>query len=543
MAIGTLSPHTTESESPDVAMPDAPSHAEHNPAERVALENLISGLSSLIRPEDAKSYLKTVYEDITLTVPDREHLPGVSMFLLLWRKVSPSFGMSAWAGNEVYFAPLWQRPDIIRAEDVGKYGGDLQGIDWIRLGQSKNNARTARKELYYNDQKSKVTTAPHTRCTPSAEPLFQFHLMNTQSKPVIEHFQLRNTLVRTSHVDIFYSGTHEVLRTDLHGSMTARVLDLTSSNSPQQKATRFRITTLAATDSLLLAGGFHGDYALLNLHSSSPTPIRGMVSEAKNAITNHAHFFQDRQSGQARLYIASNDHLLRTLDCTTATFLNTHGPHPPVNCAATSPDSRLRVLVGDFPGSSIIDASTGSPLTQLLGSSCDAFACAWSDNGIHVATAAQDNRVFVWDARRWDTPLAVMPTELDCVRVLRFSPLAGGSPVLVAAEAADYVHVLDAVSFGERQVLEFFGNVAGVAFDGSGEELVVANGDARFGGLMSWRRCGSGSLARPMDLFATKGERSQRTTAMQWDSSQPMGSMERTERMRGPLKECEYLFI
>jgi WD40 repeat protein len=330
--------------------------------------------------------------------------------------------------------------------------------------------------------------------------------------------------------------------------MTAGVLDLTSSNSPRQKATRFRITTLAAKDNLLLAGGFHGDYALLNLHSSSPTPIRGMISQAKNAITNHAHFFADRQSGQTRLYIASNDHQLRTLDCTTATVLNTHGPHPAVNCAATSPDSRLRVLVGDFPGSSIIDANTGSLVKQLPSSSRDAFACAWSDNGIHVATAAQDNRVFVWDARRWDVPLAIMPTELDCVRVLRFSPLAGGWPVLVAAEAADYVHVLDAISFGERQVLEFFGNVAGVTFDDAGGELVVANGDARFGGLMSWRRCGGGSLARPVDLFATEGER-ERKGGMRWDSprrmvsEQWMGSVERTERMRGPLKECEDLFI
>jgi hypothetical protein len=522
-------------------MPDAPSHTEHNPAERVLLENLMNGLSTLIRPEDAKSYLKTVYEDVIPTVPDREHRPGVSMFLLYWRKASPSFGMSAWSGNEVCYAPLWPRPDIIRAEDVDKYGDDLQAIDWHRLGQSKSNARTARRELYYCQKESKVTPPPYTPGIPSAEPFFQFHLMNTKPKPVIEHFQLRNTLVRTSHVDIFYAGTHEVLRTDLHSSMTARVLDLTSSNSPRQKATRFRITTLAATDNLLLAGGFHGDYALLNLHSSSPTPIRGMISQAKNAITNHAHFFSDRQSGQARLYTASNDYCLRTLDCTTGTVLSTNGHHSPVNCAATSPDSRLRVLVGDFPGSSIIDANTGSLLTQLPSSIRDAFACAWSDNGIHVATAAQDNRVIIWDARRWDTPLAVMPTELDCVRVLRFSPLAGGLPVLVAAEAADYVHVLDAVSFGERQVLEFFGNVAGVTFDGTGEELVVANGDARFGGLMSWRRCRGGSLARPMDLFAAEEMRwnlSRRMVSEQW-----MGSVERSERIRGPLKECDDLLF
>jgi len=370
--------------------------------------------------------------------------------------------------------------------------------------------------------------------------------MNTQPKPVIEHFQLRNTLVRTSHADIFYAGTREVLRTDLHGSMTARVLDLTSSKSPRHKATRFRITTLAATENILFAGGFHGDYALLNLDSSSPTPTRGMASHAKNAITNHAHFFPDRRSGQPHLYIASNDQHLRTIDCTTTTLLRTHGPSAPVNCAATSPDSRLRILVGDFPGSSIVDADTGSVLTRLPVPSHDAFACTWSDNGVHVAAAGQDNRVYVWDARWWGHPLAVMGTELDCVRVLRFSPLAGGRPVLVAAEAADYVHVLDAVGFGEKQVLEFFGNVAGVAFDGGGEELVVANADARFGGLMSWRRCGGGSLARPVDLFVEEWENdgiirwpsSRRIVSEQW-----MGSVERAEWRRGPLKECEDLFF
>src|SRR5579871_493478 len=149
VAIGTHYPHVPQSESTDVAIPDAASHTEHNPAERVALENLVSGLSNLIRPQDAKSYLRTVYEDITPTVPDREHRPGVSMFLLNWRKLSPSFGIRSWTGNEVYYAPLWSRPNIIRAGDLNKYGGDIQAIDWDCLGQSKSNARMARKELYY----------------------------------------------------------------------------------------------------------------------------------------------------------------------------------------------------------------------------------------------------------------------------------------------------------------------------------------------------------------------------------------------------------
>ncbi|KAK3081105.1 hypothetical protein LTS18_010169, partial [Coniosporium uncinatum] len=122
----------------------------------------------------------------------------------------------------------------------------------------------------------------------------------------------------------------------------------------------------------------------------------------------------------------------------------------------------------------------------------DAFACAWADDGVHLATGAQDKKVLVWDARNWSTPVAVMESVVGHPRSLKFSPQGGGKRVLLVAEAADFVSVVDARDYEKRQVLDFFGAVAGVDWvgEGVGGEFVVGNADEKFGGLMHFERAG-----------------------------------------------------
>lgn len=255
------------------------------------------------------------------------------------------------------------------------------------------------------------------------------------------------------------------------------------------------ITTIATQGNVLIAGAFEGEYAITNLSSTYGTPCTfgrttDFAADTKSKIVNHMHLFESRRTYMPQAVLCSNDHRLRTLDCATGTFTHSFQYSAAVNCAATSPDGRMRVVVGDFQETLITNAETGRPFESLNSHADDAFACAWADDGIHVATAAQDSTIAVWDARYWDKPLTVMTSELSVPRSLRFSPIGSGPRVLIAAEADDYVNVINAQTFESKQVFDFFGPIGGAAFTPDGQSLFIANGERRFGGIIELDRTG-----------------------------------------------------
>jgi WD40 repeat protein len=165
------------------------------------------------------------------------------------------------------------------------------------------------------------------------------------------------------------------------------------------------------------------------------------------------------------------------------------------NCSATSPDNRLRLVVGDDIESLILDAETGRRVTGLRHHRDYGFACDWSPDGRYMATGNQDGTVQIWDARHWNHPLYTeMPfdktigTELGGIRSLHFSPLGGGKPVLLMAEPADVISIVDATTFDTRQRFDFFGEIGGTSFVPDGSAFFVANMDRTFGGLFQFER-------------------------------------------------------
>jgi len=123
------------------------------------------------------------------------------------------------------------------------------------------------------------------------------------------------------------------------------------------------------------------------------------------------------------------------------------------------------------------------------------FACDWADDGWTVATGNQDMQVKIWDARKWTSssglaqPIATIAAEMAGVRKLKFSPLGSGKKVLLAAEPADTISVIDAETFTSKQTLSFFGEIGGVDFTNGGRDLIVANCDNMRGGIMEFERC------------------------------------------------------
>lgn len=388
-------------------------------------------------------------------------------------------------------------PETIHQEDLNGEKLDFQGIDWTERS-SRSNIRAIREEHERRRIEHRVFTGhgltyPH--CLRNTENYFSFRRMNTKHRVTYPHFQLRNLMTALSRNDIIYATKQAIVRTDAMGSPAVPVIDLQKQLVNGQAS---QVTTLAAHNNVLIAGGIEGDYAIADLSSTDETSVHfGVVkdcfADARSYISNHVHMFDSRSSYAPYAALCSNDHRLRVLDCTTGSMLHSFAYPAAVNCSATSPDGRMRVIVGDFQETLITNAETGQPFETLNAHVDDAFACAWADDGIHVASAAQDSTIAVWDARFWKRPITVMPSELSIPRVLRFSPIGSGPRVLVSAEADDYISIINAQTWDSKQVFDFFGPTAGISMTPDGQSLFVANSEKRFGGIIELQRTGWGA--------------------------------------------------
>ncbi|KAJ4408974.1 hypothetical protein N0V91_002788 [Didymella pomorum] len=383
-------------------------------------------------------------------------------------------------------------PDVIKREHLQGDRYDFQGIDWSVRNTTRSSVRSKRRECE-QDRLSPSVRETRTRCTApisNTDSFFSFRRNNTSHRAYHPHFQLRNVLAATSRNDVFYAAGQKVMRTDAEGSPAEAVIDLS-----RKTALDGSITTIATLDDVLIAGAFEGEYAITDLSSTMGTPCTfgrtsDFTADTKSKIVNHLHLFESRTTYHPQGVFCSNDYRLRILDCATDTFTHNFQYSAAVNCSATSPDGRMRVVVGDFQETLITNAETGRPFETLKTHTDDAFACAWADDGIHIATAAQDSTIVVWDARYWARPLTVLTSEVSIPRALRFSPVGSGPRVLVAAEADDYLSVINASTFESKQVFDFFGPLGGVAFTPDGQSLFVANGERRFGGIVELERAG-----------------------------------------------------
>jgi WD40 repeat protein len=364
----------------------------------------------------------------------------------------------------------------------------------------------------------------------------------------LSHFQLRHVFASTSRSRVFYPSIGAIQQFNPMSGHGRAILKLSDAPASQ-------ISTLAAGHGVLIGGGFGGEYMLRHLDSGEPEDEachEGVITNNISGITNHVAIHQTRTSSAPIGAFASNDNCFRVLDITTETWLSreTHDFAP--NCTALSPDGRLRVMVGDSLDVVIAAAESRLPsgepdiLQRLSGHRDYGFACDWADDGWTIATASQDKTVKIWDARKFTdnagnaVSVSTIRSEMAGARSLRFSPIGSGKRVLVAAEEADFINIIDAQTFRSKQTVDVFGELGGISFENGGQDLMVLCCDRTRGGILQLERCGGGEeepVWSPDEEESGHGDRQQRRAGNTWDWPRSMfnetrGVDERSSRRR-----------
>ncbi|EWC45275.1 hypothetical protein DRE_06002 [Drechslerella stenobrocha 248] len=386
-------------------------------------------------------------------------------------------------------------PNELNSCDVDDCCSDYQGIPWRELDIERHKFRLLRDEKYSNYANLKPYPEPHRvpHTLPVRDNFLHFRKTYNNVDARFSHFQLRHVVCAVSKNDVFYTGESTVIRLDPQTGAMNTVIDLRKPCSGEP----IKITTLASELGVIIAGGFYGEYAMKSLDSTMESkPVEGLVTTDLNGITNHVHFFKSRTTGTPMAVFSSNDEKLRVLNCYRNQIVEEFKLPWAINCSATSPDGRLRVIVGDAKEVVIQGADDGETIHQLPGHLDYGFACAWSDDGHTIATGNQDMMVRIYDARNFKREVAVLDADIAGARSLRFTPVGSGPRVLAFAEPADIVSIVDAVSWESRQRIDFFGEIAGIDFSPSGQELYIANSDRMVGGLMQFDRWKSGVLGQ-----------------------------------------------
>ena len=421
--------------------------------------------------------------------------------------------------------------DKVLAEDLDPTNPDVpdfQGIHWSRLQTTKEKAREVRRMTYtnhindvdepvYNTSRlvsnsgsfgtKKYIMKFSDKTIPGFDKHFDFRETNMKFMSHISHFQLRHNLFASSKNALFYArkpsrGHSYGAYVDFGHTIDAKINCFNPETSADECVidfskrihrdfpSSFRPSTLNAGNGVLTVGSFEGAYAMKSLSSDfTSKPTLGIITDSvPDGSTNHISSFLDRISGLPKVAFSSNDKTIRILDCTTNKFTGVHHFSYPVNSSATSPDGRLRLLVGDDCSPIVANAETGEVVTKLQGHTNFGFACDWAPDGVNMATGHQDGFVRVWDARNMSESSHCIPMEMAGSRTLQFSPLGSGKRVLVIAEPGDFVHIVDAQTFQSKQVIDFFGEIAGISMPPDGSALYISNQDSAYGGLMEFQR-------------------------------------------------------
>ncbi|KAJ3363987.1 hypothetical protein HDU91_002791 [Kappamyces sp. JEL0680] len=291
------------------------------------------------------------------------------------------------------------------------------------------------------------------------------------------HPQLRHMLACTGNDTIVYSNNNLV---QYYNSITRKRTSLIDFYADRKS---FKATSIAANEQAVCVGGRDSELAIKTWDSPS-APLYKILSSNDNASTNYLELSGGR-SGALTCFCCNNDNAVRLLDVHQGRQIECFSFGWAPNCLALSPDQRLMCVVGDSTDAVVVESATGKPIYHLTGHIDYSFACDWSPNSRLIATGSQDCTMRLYDIRNPSKSLVTLPSNLSSVRSIAFDHTG---TFMHYSESADYVHVLDPRRFDEVQSIDFIGDIAGVSWNSSGDDLFIGVCHSQVGGILHSRK-------------------------------------------------------
>ncbi|KAI8140995.1 WD40-repeat-containing domain protein [Fennellomyces sp. T-0311] len=374
-------------------------------------------------------------------------------------------------------------------------GVDMQGIDWESRPVTRRMWREKRIAEYENylslENAGDPVRATEIKSVSTDRKYYSFKYAKLNERCNYGHFQLRNLLWATSKNSIYYMHDDCVRQWSPQLCNSREVLNVRMANTPHSRA--FAISSMACAQNILFTGGSKGEFACRRLDDMA-TPVHyGITTEHSNGISNHIHITEGLHGG-LKAIVSSNDMKTRFINLETLSIENTLAFPFPVNCSSLCPDRRLMCVVGDATETMLVDSTTGEGVYSIDEHQDFSFACCWSPNGRIFATGNQDKTTRIYDVRYPSRALHVLEGKAGAIRSLQFSH---DGRFLIAAEPIDFVHIYDATSYEHSQVIDMFGEIAGVALTPEDQALYVANAedrlsiastDYRIGGIFEFQK-------------------------------------------------------
>ncbi|ORY94056.1 hypothetical protein BCR43DRAFT_495791 [Syncephalastrum racemosum] len=379
-------------------------------------------------------------------------------------------------------------------EEMYARGGDMQGIDWTRQTMPRASYREQRVQDYENylslEDIDEINQDPHQTDPPglqeathmTSEEFYTFKYAKLTERCSIGHFQLRNLLWATTKDDIYYMYGDTVRQWSPPLCSSRQIMDVSTANSPQSLI--IKISSMACGQNILMVGGFMGEYAFRRLDDMTAPVHYGVTTDHANGIANHIHISEGRKGG-IKAVVSSNDKKARYIDLDTRETEHTISFPFAVNCSALSPDRNLLCVVGDSTATLVVNVDSFENVMSMDEHRDYSFACCWSPDGRLLATGNQDKTTRVYDIRNTSKALHVLGAKVGAIRSLQFSR---DGRHLIAAEPIDFVHVYDTATFESSQVIDMFGDIAGVALTPDDQALYIANSEERIGGIFEFQR-------------------------------------------------------
>ncbi|ORX54628.1 WD40 repeat-like protein, partial [Hesseltinella vesiculosa] len=285
------------------------------------------------------------------------------------------------------------------------------------------------------------------------ETFYRFKHSKLKEPCRIGHFQLRNLLWAPTKNSVYYINGNMIKQWSPQRSTSRDVLNLEGLKTNYSRV--MTVSSMVCQQGVLFVGGFLGDYFLKRLDDTTE-PHYGLISHQTTGIVNHADILSCRQ-GSLQILVSDNDMITRLLD--VQSFEIAQAFQFPFPCSAMTTDRQVLCAVGDSTETHLVDARSSKNIKVLNDHHDYSFTCCFSPDDRTLVTGNQDKTARVYDVRNLSQTLHVLGGHVGAIRSLHFS---SDGRHLVMAEPIDFVHIIDTHDYTSAQVIDFFGDIAGV---------------------------------------------------------------------------------